>query len=133
MARSELPRTRFGSVALVVSDLPRAVAWYTGRLGLDVIEKGPAPDDHWVVVGRKGYVGGVHLCDIPTFDPDYAVEPGNSGIDLKVPGDFLAGCAALAENGVQFSVPPGQRSWGWEAKVVDPDGNELRLTPENPS
>ncbi len=125
------PALRFGSIAIVVSDLARALEWYTRRLGLDVIERGPGGDDeHWVVVGRAGQNGGIHLCDIPTFDPNFPVEPGVSGIDLKLPGEFESGCAALRARGVEFTVPARQRPWGWEAQVVDPDGNVLRITPD---
>ena len=129
MAES-LPAIRFGSVALVISNLKRSVEWYTKKLGLDIIEQGSGDDSHWVVVGRKGLNGGIHLCDIPTFDPKFPVEPGESGLDLKVPGDFHASCAALEANGVSFCIPVRKLSWGWEAHIVDPDGNELRLTPE---
>ncbi len=128
--RRALPSVRFGSIALVISDLKRSTDWYTRGLGLDVIEQGTGDDEHWVVVGRKGRTGGIHLCDIPTFDPKYPVEPGNSGIDLKVSGEFAAACAALEANGVRFTLPVTRRPWGWEAQIVDPDGNELRLTPE---
>jgi catechol 2,3-dioxygenase-like lactoylglutathione lyase family enzyme len=130
-SRVPVPKASFHSIALVVADRKRSVAWYTQNLGLDVIEQGTGTDPHWVVVGRKGQKGGVHLCDIPTFDPAYLVEPGNSGIQLDLPGDFRAACAALEKNGVHFLVPPRKRSWGWEAQVVDPDGNEIRLNPES--
>jgi catechol 2,3-dioxygenase-like lactoylglutathione lyase family enzyme len=119
----------FHSVALVVSDRRRSVEWYTTKLGLDVIEGDPEADDHWIVVGRTGETGGVHLCDIPTFDPAIPVEPGESGIQFDLPGDFRRACASLRANGVRFVTPPTKRPWGWFAKVVDPDGNELRLNP----
>ncbi|MGA8302114.1 MAG: VOC family protein [Thermoplasmata archaeon] len=128
-ARRTVPPARFHSVALVVADRQRAVTWYTQNLGLDMIEHGSGDDAHWVVVGRKGHDGGIHLCDIPTFDPAFPVEPGESGIQLDLPGDFRRSCAALKANGVRFVTPPTKRPWGWYAKVVDPDGNELRLNP----
>jgi catechol 2,3-dioxygenase-like lactoylglutathione lyase family enzyme len=129
-AADTLPKVRFGSVALVISNLTQSVEWYTHSLGLDVIERGTGDDEHWVVVGRTGLNGGIHLCDIPTFDPKFPVEPGESGLDLKVPGDFHASCAALEANGVRFIVGARKLSWGWEAHIVDPDGNEIRLTPD---
>jgi catechol 2,3-dioxygenase-like lactoylglutathione lyase family enzyme len=125
-----VPRATFHSVALVVADRTRSVRWYTKNLGLDVIEQGAGDDAHWVVVGRKGQNGGVHLCDIPTFDPAFPVEPGESGIQFDLPGDFKKSCAALKANGVRFSTPPTKRPWGWYAKIVDPDGNEIRLNPK---
>ena len=124
-----VPKATFHGVAVVVADRARSVLWYTQRLGLDVIEQGPGDHPHWVVVGRKGLGGGVHLCDISTFDPAFPVEPGESGIQFDLPGDFRKACAALKANGVQFSTPPTKRPWGWYAKIVDPDGNEIRLNP----
>ncbi|MFZ0892821.1 MAG: VOC family protein [Thermoplasmata archaeon] len=124
-----IPKAEFHSIAVVVADRKRSVEWYTKNLGLDVIEQGPGDDDHWVVVGRKGVKGGIHLCDIPTFDPDFPVEPGESGIQLDLPGEFRSSCAKLKANGVRFHTPPKHASWGWYAKVIDPDGNEIRLNP----
>jgi catechol 2,3-dioxygenase-like lactoylglutathione lyase family enzyme len=129
MPSNRIPKASFHSVALVVSDRKGSVAWYTKNLGLEVIEQGIGDDDHWVVVGRRGVKGGIHLCDIPTFDPAFPVEPGESGIQLDLPGNFRRSCAALKANGVQFHTPPTKRPWGCYAKVVDPDGNEIRLNP----
>jgi len=127
---AKIPKATFHSVALVVSDRKRSVAWYVQNLGLDVIEQGTGDDGHWVVVGRRGQNGGVHLCDIPTFDPTFPVEAGESGIQFDLPGDFKKSCAALKANGVRFSTLPTKRPWGWYAKIVDPDGNEIRLNPK---
>jgi catechol 2,3-dioxygenase-like lactoylglutathione lyase family enzyme len=125
----QIPRVSFHSVAVVVSDRARSVEWYTQKLGLEVIEGGARPDEHWVVVGRKGEPGGLHLCDIPDFDPNFALEPGEPGIQLNVAGDFRRSCAALRAHGVLFVTLPTKRPWGWFAQVVDPDGNEIRLNP----
>lgn len=111
----------------MVSDRGRSVDWYTRRLGFEVIES----DGHWVTVGRRGSGGTIHLCQFSDL-PDLSLEPGDTGIDLRLPGDFETVCRTLAERGVTFSRPPTHRPWGWYAKVVDPDGNELRLTPSKP-
>ena len=70
--RARIPKASFHSVALVVSDRQKSVEWYLRNLGLDVIEQGMGDDEHWVVVGRRGLKGGIHLCDIPTFDPAFS-------------------------------------------------------------
>jgi catechol 2,3-dioxygenase-like lactoylglutathione lyase family enzyme len=123
---ARLPSVTFHSVAMLVSDLPRSIEWYTRRLGLDLIEE----EGEWVTVGRKGRGGTIHLCTITSFDPTFRLEPGESGIQLDVPGDFRRSCAILRKNGVRFVKPPTHRSWGWYAKIVDPDGNEIRLNPK---
>ncbi|HTS33060.1 MAG TPA: VOC family protein [Thermoplasmata archaeon] len=115
---------RFLSVAVVVSDRTRAVAWYTEKFGLDHVDD----MDHWQTVGRKGVGGVLHLCQVSEFDKDGQLEPGNSGIAFTLPGDFVASCKALEERGVEFSSPATKYDWGWGATVRDPDGNEIYLT-----
>jgi catechol 2,3-dioxygenase-like lactoylglutathione lyase family enzyme len=117
---------RFLSVAIVVSDRKKAVAWYTDALGLEHLDD----DDHWQTVGRKGSAK-LHLCQVTEYDPSGKLEPGNSGIALTVPGDFRASCAALESRGVEFVTPPTKYDWGWGASIRDPDGNELYLAPES--
>jgi catechol 2,3-dioxygenase-like lactoylglutathione lyase family enzyme len=120
-----LPKATFGSVAVVVSDRKRSTQWYTKNLGLDVIMK----MEHWVTVGRKGKGGEIHLCQTSEYDKTIPLEQGNTGINLRVPGDFEKACAALAANGVRFSQEPKKEEWGSWASVLDPDGNEISLTP----
>jgi len=124
-SRTRRPRASLSSVAIMVSDRARSVEWYTAGLGLELIEN----DGHWVTVGRKGAPATIHLCQYSDL-PDLTLEPGETGIDLHLSGDFVRSCRALKARGVRFSRPAVHRPWGWYAKVVDPDGNELRLTPE---
>jgi catechol 2,3-dioxygenase-like lactoylglutathione lyase family enzyme len=126
-AKGSLPKTHVATIAVVVSDRKKATEWYTGALGLDLVES----MDHWVAVGRKGKGGLLHLCQMSEFEPNAPLEPGNSGITLRVPGaDFVAACAALKANGVEFTEGPKKEPWGWYATVRDPDGNELFLMPD---
>jgi len=119
-------RPTITSVAVVVSDRRRSQAWYTDSLGLDLIDS----QDHWVTVGRKGEPAVLHLCQVTEFDPSGALEPGNTGILLRLPGrDFEARCASLKSRGVPFAHEPEKAEWGWWAVVRDPDGNELMLAP----
>jgi catechol 2,3-dioxygenase-like lactoylglutathione lyase family enzyme len=117
---------RFMSVAVVVSDRKKAVKWYTETLGLDRL----VDSDHWQTVGTKGNAA-LHLCQVSEFDAKAPLEPGNSGIALALPGDFVKSCAALEARGVKFSSPPTKYDWGWGASILDPDGNELYLAPES--
>jgi len=126
-AHASLPKGYVATIAVIVSDRKKATEWYTGRLGLDLVES----MDHWVAVGRKGKGGLLHLCQISEFEPTAPLEPGNSGITLRIPGtDFVQACAALKANGVEFAEEPKKESWGWYATVRDPDGNELFLMPD---
>jgi|SRR5580693_9194131 catechol 2,3-dioxygenase-like lactoylglutathione lyase family enzyme len=113
------------SVAVVVADRSGARDWYAEKLGLDVL----ADDDHWVVVGRKGEGGQIHLCQRSEAGDGQEMEPGNSGVLLLLPGDFRKECARLEANGVEFTQTPEKAPWGWHASVRDPDGNEHVLMP----
>ncbi|MGA8605220.1 MAG: VOC family protein [Thermoplasmata archaeon] len=125
--KSALPKSAVATVAVVVSDRKKATEWYTRNLGLEVVES----MDHWVVVGRKGKGGMLHLCAVGEFDEKAPLEPGNSGILLRVPGrDFVAACGELKANGVEFVEGPKKETWGWFATVRDPDGNEIFLAPD---
>ena len=125
--KMEPPKPSFASVAVVVSDRKKALDWYTNTLGLDVIMN----DHHWVTVGRKGRAGALHLCEWAEVDPKAALEPGNSGILLLLPGkDFTQSCSALMARGVPFVQEPKTEPWGSYAVIRDPDGNEHMLMPE---
>ena len=86
---------------------------------------------HWVTVGRMGQNGLIHLCQTSEIGIPERPEPGLAGIELNLPGDFQVGCAALEANGVKFRKHPTKESWGRWAGILDPDGNELTLMPEN--
>jgi len=125
--KGSLPKAHVATVAIVVSNRKNATEWYTRNLGLDLVES----MDHWIAVGRKGKGGLLHLCQLSEFEPSAPLEPGNSGITLRLPGtDFVAECDALKANGVDFVEGPKKEPWGWYATVRDPDGNEIFLMPD---
>jgi catechol 2,3-dioxygenase-like lactoylglutathione lyase family enzyme len=117
----------FWSIAVVVSDREKAVAWYTKNLGLEVVQD----MGHWVTVGHRGENGTIHLCQGGEIGAD--LEPGVSGINFHIPvkpSEFEAACAELAAKGVTFHRPAKYESWGWWASIVDPDGNVHMMTPD---
>lgn len=111
------------SVAVVVSNRKKALAFYTKKLGLDLIEE----MDHWTVVGRKK--GGllIHLCEYGKPTPKS--EKGNTGIMVFTNESMEKTYQQLKKKGVKFSVPPKKESWGWLCRFLDPDGNEIWLAP----
>ncbi len=125
--KSTGPQPYFSSVAVVVSVRKKARDWYTTTLGLDLIDD----EEHWVTVGRRGRPGVLHLCQTTEYDPKGTLEPGNTGILLRLPGkDFAASCSELKARGVAFSQEPRKDPWGWWASIRDPDGNEHVVMPE---
>lgn len=111
------------SVGVAVSNRKRALAFYQGKLGLDILEDG----EHWLVVGRKSGGLAIHLCEFGKPTPKY--EKGNTGILLYTDEPMETTYRRLRAKGVKFTFPPKQEPWGWKAMFRDPDGNELWLAP----
>ena len=113
------------SVAVVVSNRKRALAFYHGKLGLDVIAK----MSHWTLVGRKK--GGliIHLCEYGKATPKS--EKGNTGILLYTKESLDSVYKALTKKGVKFSTPPKETEWGAYAQIADPDGNVIWIMPSH--
>ncbi|MCI4324847.1 MAG: VOC family protein [Thermoplasmata archaeon] len=127
-AKKSKPKSRapmVATVAVVVADRSAAKSWYTEKLGMHLL----ADDDHWLVVGRKGEGGQLHLCQRSEAGEGVEMEPGPSGVLLLLSGDFRRACAALKDGGVEFTQGPEKAPWGWCATVRDPDGNEHFLMP----
>ncbi len=105
------------SIAVVVKDARRSKKFYVDKLGMTVLDDYP----HWVTVGKPRQGFRIHLCDTEPL------EPGNTGIALRVDTKLDAAYQALKKKGVKFSVPPKEQEWGMECRFVDPDGNEFWL------
>ena len=120
-----VPSLYLFATTIVVADRKRSVAWYTEKLGFEVIQD----LGHWVTVGHRGSNGLLHLCEGPEIGEE--LTPGNQGITLHVRGDFEKRCADLAQRGVTFDIPVTRKPWGMFARIADPDGNVLTLNPED--
>ena len=109
----------------MVSDRVRSVAWYTQKLGFEVVQD----LGHWVTVGHAGQTGLLHLCQGSEIDEP--LEPGNQGITFHLRGNFEEKCAEMARNGVKFHRPVTKMPWGMFAQIEDPDGNVITVNPED--
>jgi len=123
------------TVAIVVSDLKKAIAWYRDVLGLAVAYIGPNTHEseanvegtagnpgHWVELGPGRPLTRVHLCFMGG-----SAEPGPSGITF-ITDDIQGDYERLRRNGVRFTMTPQKMDWGeWIGQFVDPDGNEFDL------
>ncbi len=107
------------SVAVFVTDLPRAVAFYRDALGLPVTKEGS--------FGAELLEGETHIGIHPAVHPDAKALVGrHTGITLQVPG-LLHVCGELHDRRVRFVAEPTQQSWGIMAMIADPDGNIIAL------
>ncbi|MBI5543700.1 MAG: VOC family protein [Deltaproteobacteria bacterium] len=103
------------SVAVVVKNKERARRFYVEKLGMKVLDD----MEHWLTVGQPRRGARIHLCETTPL------EPGNTGIILSVDQKIEDAYRELKRKGVKFSVPPTEREWGVECRLLDPDGNEL--------
>lgn len=122
------------TVAIVVSDRRKAIAWYRDVLGLEITYIGPSesnpdpsvqgtPDDpgHWIELGPGRPRTRVHLCEIG------GTEPGPTGITFLT-DDIRSEYERLLAKGVRFLYAPKRMDWGeWLCEFADPDGNEFDL------
>ncbi len=124
------------TIAVVVSDRRKALAWYRDVLGLSVSYIGPNEPNadpsvqgstrnpgHWIELGPGRPMTRIHLCELE----DNHTEPGPTGITLLTNG-IHAEYERLKAKGVSFSNPPKKMEWGeWLCEFEDPDGNKFDL------
>ena len=107
-----------GNATVYVSDLERAIDFYTGTLGLELRMRA---GDHWAEVGTEGLVIGLH----PTDGHIDAPGPWAIRIGLHVDGGLDAAVAELTSRGVDFDGPVMDGDPVRLAYFNDPDGNPL--------
>ncbi len=109
------------TVAVVVADRRKALAWYRDVLGLEVAYV--APDTgHWIELGPGRPRTRIHLCELPD-----QVRPGPTGVTFLTE-DIRAEYQRLRGKGVHFLSEPKEEPWGeWLCAFVDPDGNEFDM------
>jgi lactoylglutathione lyase len=107
------------SVAVFVTDIERAKAFYRDQLGLPMTKEGS--------FGAEFLEGDTHLGVHPAVHPDAKALVGrHSGVTFYVP-DLLEYCEQLSGRGVRFLAEPTQQAWGIMAMIADPDGNVFAL------
>lgn len=110
-----------GNVTLYVSNMDRAVRFYTETLGLKLAYRF---GDHWaaVEVGR-GLTIGLH----PASSQMPAGRKGSMAIGLEVNGSIREAVKALESKGVRFQGQVNEAKAGAFVGFEDPDGNQLYL------
>jgi catechol 2,3-dioxygenase-like lactoylglutathione lyase family enzyme len=126
---------------LWVHDQDEAIAFYTGKLGMELRADVSLPElggFRWVVVGPVGQpdvgialmaIVGPPVADEATADQIRSlVSKGFAGTVFLTTDDCRAEHRALAGRGVEFVEEPEERPYGIDAGFRDPSGNHLRLT-----
>jgi catechol 2,3-dioxygenase-like lactoylglutathione lyase family enzyme len=119
-----------------VTDQDEALAFYAGKLGLEVRSDVQLDFMRWVTVGVPG-APGPQIVLAPLAPP--LVDPANAGrvrelLSKGLIGNLIIGtpdCRATYERlraaGVEFSQEPVEHPYGVDCAVRDPFGNEIRI------
>jgi len=115
-----------GNVTVYVSNMDRAVRFYTEALGLRLAYRF---GDHWASVeAGKGLTIGLH----PASAASPAGRYGSMTIGLELDGVSIhEAVRRLRDKGVQFQGPVHEDKAGSFAAFTDPDGNRLYLAELN--
>lgn len=119
------------AVTLVVDDYDRAIAYFTGSLGFDLVEDTQLDGDkRWVVVA-PGRSGGTNLLLAKAVGAEQSARIGNQtggrvAFFLRT-GEFDRDFALFSAQGVDFIEAPRHEAYGKVAVFRDPWGNRWDL------
>jgi catechol 2,3-dioxygenase-like lactoylglutathione lyase family enzyme len=131
---SYAPAVRIDLATIVVDDYDRAVEFFVGALGFELVEDSAALTNdgrpkRWVVVRPPGAETGLLLARADGQRQASAVgnqTAGRVGFFLRV-DDFDAAHARMRSAGVEFVSPPRDEPYGRVAVFVDIAGNRWDL------
>ncbi|MDX6622387.1 MAG: hypothetical protein QOE75_319 [Solirubrobacterales bacterium] len=134
---------RISYAQLWVHDQDEALAFYTEKLGMEVLADvtlAEMEDFRWLVVNPPGQPEvGITLMKLPEdghpmFEPetirllrDLTARGAGATVFLTTE-DCRGDYEMLSERGVEFVEAPEQRPYGIDCGFRDPSGNHLRLT-----
>jgi catechol 2,3-dioxygenase-like lactoylglutathione lyase family enzyme len=121
-------------IALIVDDYDRAIEFFVGALGFELVEDSPALTNdgrpkRWVVVRPPGGETGILLARADGQGQAAAVGgqfAGRVGLFLRV-DDFAATHARMTAAGVEFLSEPRDEPYGRVAVFRDVAGNKWDL------
>jgi uncharacterized glyoxalase superfamily protein PhnB len=132
---------RISTAQVWVHDQDEALAFYTGKLGMEVrsdVTVAEMGNFRWLTVSPPQQPDiAIVLMAIPgppVMDDDTAAEVRNlvakgfAGTIFLTTDDCRASYEELKGRGVEFTSPPEEFPYGIDAGLRDPSGNALRLT-----
>ena len=121
-----------GRMALVVREYDEAIAFYTQKLGFELVEDTPLPLEgakRWVRVRPPG--GATELLLARAATPEQATRIGNQAggrvFLFFETDDFWRDYEAFRARGVEFVRPPKEEPYGTVAVFADLYGNLIDL------
>jgi len=120
-----------GAVTLVVSDYDKAIDFYVGKLGFDLVQDTPMSDTkRWVLVAPPGSREARLLlakADSPEQKTRIGNQTGGRVFLFLHTDDFHGDCEAMRARGVRFLEEPRFEAYGTVAVFSDPYGNKWDL------
>ncbi len=114
-----------GNVTVYVSDMNRAVQFYSETLGLRLLYRF---GDHWASLqAGNGLTIGLH----PASAENPAGRKGSMSIGLELSGKMEDATRELGARGVRFTSQSNEGKAGKFTGFEDPDGNQLYLAELN--
>lgn len=126
------PQRAIVHVALLVRDYDEAIAWFTGKLGFQLLEDSPRPEPgkRWVLVAPAGTGGtGLLLARAAGAEQERCIgQQGGGRVFLFLrTDDFWRDYRALQARGIRFVREPSTESYGTVAVFEDLYGNRWDL------
>jgi catechol 2,3-dioxygenase-like lactoylglutathione lyase family enzyme len=112
-----------GAVSVYISDMDKAVKFYSEALGLTLHSR--IGDDWAELATNDGFVIGLHPAHPPT-----SVTPGTAGainIELRAARDLESAIGSLKSHGVPFTTAIQNYEHVRLITLADPDGNQIFL------
>jgi catechol 2,3-dioxygenase-like lactoylglutathione lyase family enzyme len=117
-----------GLVSLVVRDYDEALAFFVDKLGFELVEDRPVPEQskRWVVISPRG-TGGSRLLLARASAPEQETRIGNQTggrvFLFLYTDDFWRDYANFRAKGIEFAREPSEQSYGTVAVFKDLYGN----------
>jgi predicted enzyme related to lactoylglutathione lyase len=116
-------------VLLEVEDQDRALAFWTGPMGFELVQDAPyGNDDRWLEVRTPDKAVVVVLSRRKRERPTVPPELPTSNLFFYC-DDLGRTYDELRARGVEFPQPPVRQSWGWWSMFEDQEGNRFALAP----
>ena len=122
--------TTIATVTVFVEDQARAKAFYTEKLGFELIndsEMFPGADIRWITVAPPGCQTELTLFPMGGQWEHYREAMGKPQCFTLHCDDIMATYAELSAKGVEFLGEPQVQNWGSFAMLVDSEGNQIVL------
>jgi len=121
-------RQRLALTALLVRDYDEAIAWFTGKLGFELVEDTDEGHKRWVVVRPRGSDAALLLARAVGDQAELTGRQGAGRVWLFLEtDDFARDHAAMTAAGVTFVREPKVEPYGTVAVFEDLCGNRWDL------